>query len=150
MAGKSADIPVNPVLMSVMQAGGNNAITFRGYVGPSSADAYISVYPSLDDLSQSVEISKSDILGFADLPDSVMPLGAKIIWVKNSAIVTRRGAATLQGTIPNQQADVREVGRLRMQVRSALQREGETCQSRCSVCQSRCSVCHSRCSARRF
>jgi hypothetical protein len=138
------DIPGNPHLVKLMQAGAYNAFTFRGYIGPGAAEGRIVLYPSLDDLSQSVEFSKSDVLGFADLPESVMPLGAKIIWVKGDATIVRRGLTTPQRTIADKQPDVREAGRLRMQLRRFRAGPVGVCHSLCAICQSNClGICQS-------
>jgi hypothetical protein len=73
------------------------------------------------------------------LPDTVLPLGAVIIWVKKSATVIQRGVQDLR-EIPAPGPVVRTAGRLRMRLRRPL-RAGEgcrTCRSVCEICQSHC------------
>jgi hypothetical protein len=88
--------PENPVLAKLVAAGAANAIPLRGYVGPSTTRGRVSLYPSLDDLSNSVEIASSDILHFEAAPESVLPYGGVIVWLKKDAEITRRRVETVR------------------------------------------------------
>jgi len=143
MAGK--DIPANPLLANLVPAGAADAVTFQGYVGPSTNEGSINLYPNITDLSQCVEISRSDIIGFAPLPETTLPLGAIIVWVKKDASVARRDIKTLRDG-DTLESGVREVGRLRLKVHG-LSHGNDVCQSKClGRCQSKClGRCQSRC-----
>jgi hypothetical protein len=56
-----------------------------GYVGRSGKEGHVRVYPTLDDLSQYIEIREEDIVHSEDVPDTVMEHGASSLWVKGSA-----------------------------------------------------------------
>ena len=49
------------------------------------------LYPSLGDLSFSIEINKSDIVASAAAPESLLPHGGTVIWVKPDAEVVCHG-----------------------------------------------------------
>src|SRR3954452_721663 len=89
--GPYADLPANPLLAHLLAAvGATNAITLRGYVGPPRDNGYVVLYPRLDDLSESFEIARADILYFTEVPELVMPFGATMIWVKVDAQISHR------------------------------------------------------------
>jgi hypothetical protein len=133
----------NPLLTRLLSAGAAESVSFRGYIGASAKEGHITLYPNLDDLSRSIEIPRKDIIDFAELPDTVLPLGAVIIWVGKSATITERGVAELRD-ISSPGPVVRTAGRLRMRLRRPV-RGGEVCVSRCNTCQSRCLTCNSHC-----
>jgi len=160
MAGDK--ITEHPILAKLTAGGADNAMSLSGYIGTSLQDGHVKLYPTLDDLSESVEIARADILHAADDPKA--PQGGTTVWVKKDAPVTYHrtesvktsaqqlpitfspgGARAGGARAINDAVDVAR-GRLRMQVRRVA--VADTCQSRCSVCHSRCSVCHSRCSSR--
>jgi hypothetical protein len=137
----SANIPENHLLTRLIAGGATNATAMRGYVGPSTTEGYIVLYPSLDNISESIEIARDDILEFAELPESVLPLGGTIVWVKKDAKITFRSVKTVgKASDPAPKADFAEMrkGRLRMLLPS-LRRAVPPCQSHCSGdCQSTC------------
>lgn len=138
------DLPENPLLKRLVAGGAASAISFQGYFGPAAAEGCISLYRSLDDLSESIEIGEGDILDFAELPESVLPLGGVIVWVKRDATITRRSSQAVKSVdVSTAKSDLVQVGRLRMRVRQRPD-ASVVCQSRCAVCQSRCAVCQSR------
>jgi hypothetical protein len=139
----NANIPENPLLAKLLVTdGATNAITFRGYVSQSTAEGYVSLYPSLDDLSESLEIAQADILHFSEVPESVMPHGAMIVWVKQDAQITRHRSEIAK------RSDLGEVraGRLRIRVPKFSTELRKICASYCfggcKPCQSGCTPCH--------
>jgi hypothetical protein len=70
---------------------GADARVFRGYVGPSPANGRVSLYPSLGDLTFSIEIAEKDILESVDAPETLLPHGGTLIWVKRDAEVVFHG-----------------------------------------------------------
>ena len=141
--GKS--LPENPLLKRLFDGGAGSAISFQGYVGPAGTEGAIGLYRSLDDLSESIEIAQGDILDFAELPESVLPLGGVIVWIKRDATITYRSSRAVKSVDASAaKSDLVEAGRLRMRVRQRPDRAMGVCQSRCGVCQSKCGVCQSR------
>jgi hypothetical protein len=142
--GKNKDIPENPLLARLLVVdGAANAITLRGYVGRSTAEGYVNLYPKLDDLSESLEIAQADILHFSEVPESVMPYGAMILWVKKDAQITHRRGKTPERA--NLDEEVR-AGRLRIRVPKISNDLRRVCASfcfgGCRPCQSGCTPCH--------
>jgi len=138
--GPGAKISENPLLARLLVAeGAENAIALRGYVGPSRAEGYINLYPNLYDLSESLEVAQADVLHFAEVPETAMPFGATILWVKKDAQIVHRQGEAAENTGA---AEIRK-GRLRIQL--GMRRTEGVCTSRCSSCQSRCRTCQSRC-----
>ena len=80
----------HPLLNQLLEAG-PNLRAFRGYVGPDKNNGRVSLFPSLGDLSFSIEINKSDIVASAAAPETLLPHGGTVIWVKPDAEVVCRG-----------------------------------------------------------
>jgi hypothetical protein len=144
--GPGANLPENPLLARLLAAvGATTTITLRGYVGPSRAGGYVIVYPRLDDLSDSIEVARADILYFTEVPELVMPFGAVMIWVKMDAQIVYRRGETAKGT------DLAEVRKGRLRILTPLRRrlnDVEDCHSYpnppgCKTCQSHCYQCMS-------
>lgn len=139
----------HPLLTKLGLSGATNATSLTGYVGPSGNADTVRLYSSLENLSESVEVLRKDILHSASTPDTVLPYGGTIIWLRKDSQVTFHRS---QHTAVFQPADnlqapaagdplVVSRGRLNIRVRGGF--SSEVCQSRCQVCQSRCGVCHS-------
>jgi hypothetical protein len=145
------EIQVHSLLGFLYERDEMNCHVLKGYVGPSSKESHIRLYPDLDDLSNALEVSKSDILGHSPAPDSLLPLGGTIIWLRADArvVVAKSEVKVLTPSSEKQSVGIggiaRNKGRLKILLRSD---GGDVCQSRCgTVCQSRCgTVCQSRCS----
>ena len=137
------EIPLHPIFAKLNNENSTKFTTLRGYVGPSLTKGSIRLYKSLDGPSESVEIPQADIIYFADMPESILPYGAKIVWIKKDAEVTVNQVASVAGVKADREFTEVSQGRLRMIVRRGL--ASDDCSSRCNVCQSRC--CVSRCSA---
>lgn len=149
------DVDVNP-LLSRLLSHGVEASVLRGYVGPSKKEGTVSLYPALGKLNHYIEIDQGDIVETAPAPTNVLPHNGTVVWVKSDAEVVLHGdtvvtvpARTLRRPRPAvdettaeqpspDAADYVDVvrGRLRMSVRTAVQR------SDCSVCAS-CGPCSS-------
>jgi hypothetical protein len=80
----------HPLLSRLLEVGAN-VRAFRGYVGPDKDSGRVRLYPSLGDLSFSIEINKSDIVASAAAPEWLLPHGGTVIWVKPDAEVVCRG-----------------------------------------------------------
>lgn len=153
--GNAADwedkLQENPLLSQlVSEAGTEDAITFWGYIGPSSNENAISLHPSLESPHGSVEISKGDIVHVEDVPESILLFGAKVVWVRRDAAITRRGgnSADALGKMKRQDTveapmpvNVEEVssGRLRMNMKTLA--SDPDCHSPCATCRDCSSVC---------
>jgi hypothetical protein len=150
-----AELEENPLLSKLTRAGVGQSRTFWGYVGPSSEDGWVTLYPSLQNLGDSIEIARADILHVEDVPETVLLFGAKVVWVRRDAKVNRGRAIPAQafgrqrpssaaGTA-NQEGDVVEVreGRLRMQMMARS--DDPDCVSPCATCRDCSSVCISIC-----
>ena len=103
------------------------------------------MYPRLDDLSESHEVARADILYFTEVPESVMPFGGMMIWVKMDAQIIHRQGQAASGT------DLAEVRRGRLRILMPLRRrltDAPDCHSYpnppgCKTCQSHCYQCMS-------
>jgi hypothetical protein len=84
MAGDK--ITEHPILAKLTAGGADNAMSLSGYIGTSLQDGHVKLYPTLDDLSESVEIARADILHAADDPKAAQ--GGTTVWVKKDAPVT--------------------------------------------------------------
>lgn len=87
---KHEHLEAHPLLSRLLDVGAN-VRAFRGYVGPSKEDGRVRLYPSLGDLGFSIEINKSDIVATAAAPESLLPHGGTVIWVKPDAAVVCHG-----------------------------------------------------------
>jgi hypothetical protein len=150
----------HPLLSQLLEVGGN-VRAFRGYVGPDKDSGRVRLYPSLGDLSFSIEINKSDIVATAAAPETLLPHGGTVIWVKPDAEVICRGdtintvaarrtrqAGTLDGLVANvgetvagRLVEVRR-GRLNIQLRPRVMSTCASCT--CSSCETHPS-CTSSC-----
>jgi hypothetical protein len=83
-------LEAHPLLTRLLDAG-PNVRAFRGYVGPDEDSGRVRLYQSLGDLSFNVEIRKSDIVASAAAPESLLPHGGTVIWVKPDAEVVCHG-----------------------------------------------------------
>lgn len=122
-----------PVIVQLVgdQSGLTNAMMLRGYIGPSTSEDRITVFPTLDDLSQSFELARADVLAFVEAPEALLPNGGKVIWVKSDAVITHRNTKTAEQFVQMRK------GRLSI---TMLRRLGE-----CDVCISRFDGCESSC-----
>jgi len=80
----------HPLLNRLLEVG-PDVRAFRGYVGPSKDRGRVKLYPSLGDLSFSIEIDRSDIVASAAAPESLLPHGGTVIWVRPDAEVRCQG-----------------------------------------------------------
>lgn len=84
------------------------------------------------------------------MPESILLFGAKVVWVKRDAAISRRGADTagavgklkqqdrVEAAVPTNLEEVQS-GRLRMQVKVAA--NASDCYSPCATCRDCSSVC---------
>ena len=148
----------NAAISDILAKGGASAVALCGYVTPKKRDGHVTLALSLRHLGTTVEIDERDISHVADLPESLAPFGAKIVWVKFDALVSIsviRTANTIAAQIPSIQSNPQPSnaqpiqaageshlteGRLRMRVPGSLIVEsGPHCP--CSTCHSDCSIC---------
>jgi hypothetical protein len=143
-------------------SGGADAHVFRGYIGPSSTKGRVRLYPSLGDLTFSIEIAEEDIIESAAAPERLLPYGGTVIWVRPDAEIAVHGEQVTTHVVRSLRRDdgptVSEIasptsprasrfvevrqGRLQIRVRP---RSLDTCAScSCSSC-SGCKMCSSTC-----
>lgn len=154
-------LSAHPLLNRLLEAG-PNLRAFRGYVGPDKDNGRVRLYPSLGDLSFSIEVNKSDIVASAAAPESLLPHGGTVIWVKPDAEVVCHGDRinTIAARRPRQagaldvsSANVHEMqkagglvevqtGRLHIQLRPRVMSTCASCS--CSSCETHPS-CTSQC-----
>jgi hypothetical protein len=118
----------------------------------------VTLYPSLENLADSIEIAVGDILHVEDVPETVLLFGAKVVWVKREAKITRLHVDTAEavGTIETAETvdtaapkgAVVDVRKGRLHVRLRTQGRSSDCHSPCQTCKSCSSVCISTCRAK--
>jgi hypothetical protein len=148
----------NPLISTILAKGGAAATVLWGYIGPSSREGFITVHPSLRNLSVTMEIAERDIIHVADIPESIFPFDAKAIWIRNEAHIAHRvqeGADSVRThRVEDSVGSVSDVsttpgtveltrGRLRMRMTDL--RRASDCHSPCATCHSPCGVCVSIC-----
>jgi len=138
IAGNTQEHPLLSKLLASEHA--PDATTFWGCIGPPGRIGFVTLCPNLDLLGDSVEIASADILHTADVPESVMMLGAKILWVRKEAKVIRKRVETVDAdeTAHGQLVEIQK-GRLRMRMRPRSQEAD--CSTPCQMCGSTCTVC---------
>jgi hypothetical protein len=95
--GESKRFKEHPLIQKLRGDLGTEAeqtVRLMGYVGRGGKDGTIRLYPTLEDLSQYIEINEADIVHSEDVPDTVMEHGASSLWVKASAELTHRQTQT--------------------------------------------------------
>lgn len=135
------DIPEHPLLKKL--GGSTDVKTLRGYIGAGKDEGSIRIYAALDDLSESVEVKKEDVLHYEATPEAVQPFGSTTVWIRPSA-QTIYNVSRVENI--DRVKDIR-AGRLKITVGGGGRMQS-VCQSVCGVCQSVCGVCQSVCSAR--
>jgi|GEM_PF-5082454 len=81
----------NKLLTELLAKNATATNAVMGYVNTSENADYITLYKSIFRLSKSFEIKKSDIIHWEDAPETLLPLGAVILWLKkDSEIFSRR------------------------------------------------------------
>jgi hypothetical protein len=148
----------NPIIREILAKGGARATVLWGYIGPSTREGFITLHPSLRNLSVTMEIAERDIIHVADIPESIFPFDAKAIWIRNDAQISHRVEESSNlvrshrvedsvGTVsdPSTGPGVVEVTRGRLRMRMTDLRRGSDCHSPCATCHCPCSVCVSIC-----
>ncbi len=140
MSKKSESPPEHPLLKRLVSEQTIDVKAIQGYVGPSDNDECIRVYSTLDNLEESIEVRREDVIHHENTPENVLPHGAMTVWVKGGAEV----AVKLDRVAAVSKVDLKR-GRLRIRVPGSI--DGQVCQSVCGVCQSVCKVaaCQSVC-----
>jgi hypothetical protein len=159
----------HPVLSRLLNHDqGTDARVFRGYVGPASDSGRVRLYPSLGDLTFSIDIDEADIIASAAAPESILPHGGAVIWVKPDAEVVchgeqvttvsarrvRRGAtadvfttnAGAAASAAGRPVVEVQTGRLNIRLRRRVMSTCASCS--CSSCETHPS-CHSTCNQAR-
>jgi hypothetical protein len=138
-------ITENPLISQVLANGGAAATVLWGYIGPSR-EGYITLHPSLRNLSISIEIAERDIIHIADIPESIFPFDAKIVWIKKEAPIAHRLMENAEAVVGvNAKSGSVEIAKGRLRMRVAGQARGADCHSPCATCHCPCSVCVSIC-----
>jgi hypothetical protein len=134
-------ITEHPVLTRLLAEGGSDLRSYTGYVGASGREGYLSLYPSLADLSKSFELQGSDVVHVEPIPEEFAPFGAVIVWVRANADVSSQVVATAVTKAAPGDSPTINSGRLQMRVQPHLRKD---CISRCE-CGSTCDGCMSTC-----
>jgi hypothetical protein len=79
--------PVNPAISKLREAGGSGPAQFTGWVGSGAADGRTRLHLDVNALSYYVEFGNVDAVHWADIPEAVMPFGAKTVWLRGDARV---------------------------------------------------------------
>jgi hypothetical protein len=145
----------HPLLVKLLAQGAADTVALYGYVGPSRDGGSVSLYRSLDNPSEHIDIRREDILHIEDVPETVALFGAKIVWVRKDAKITHCQVETAEAVAAvslartndvarqNDFVEVRQ-GRLRMQVPLQGDVVARDCHTPCSACATgRCSECRS-------
>ncbi|MEU1389388.1 MULTISPECIES: hypothetical protein [unclassified Nonomuraea] len=134
----------HPLLVKLLQEGHPDTMTFWGYVGPPYQDGFVTLYPSLEDLSSALDIPLGDVLHIENVPESILLFGAKVLWVRRDAKVVRRQAGTAEASLTSEVAeDAGEIRTGRLHLRVKAERSGP--HSPCMTCRDCSSVCVSSC-----
>jgi hypothetical protein len=135
------EVQENPLIADLLARGAESATMLQGYIGPSTNDDVVRLYPRLNNLRDRIDIPRSDIIHVAESPRS--GLGGVIVWVKRDVKLDfRRIKSTEKKSERPEFTDVQK-GRLRMQVRAP--RGSDVCTSVCDTCMSRCLPCNGSC-----
>ena len=146
--GSDKTLQENPLVAQLIARGAETAVTLRGFVGPTTSPGYVSLYPRLSNLSESIEIAVADILHSVEVPQSA--LGAVVLWVKKDAKISARRVGVSQavsvsagnlaglrkgpaGAPPPNLVELRK-GRLRMRVRAQQSSDSPYCGIFCDDC----------------
>jgi len=97
----SKKIPEHPLLAKLRGDPAQtqeSTVRLMGYVGRATRQGCVRLYPSLDDLSQYIDVQESDIVHVEQVPESVMEHGGSSLWVKQSAelVHSRTETTTVQ------------------------------------------------------
>ncbi|MEW9806360.1 hypothetical protein [Mesorhizobium marinum] len=152
--GKTPEISVHPFFESANRQEATDSVTFMGYCGPSTGNGSMVLYASLNELADCIEVPSEDVLHVEDVPEAVLPFGAKRIWIRSKAKITRRRTGDAEDMTPalgNRKLVAISKGRLKMltRIRSARDDACGNCISMCSLCISPCNCreCSSECKA---
>jgi hypothetical protein len=91
--------PVNPVFSRIREARGSGPAQFSGWVGSGAEAGRTRLHLDINTPSFYVEFSNDDVMHWADVPETVMPLGAKAVWLRGDArvrLVRSVGAKAIQ------------------------------------------------------
>ena len=136
------ELSANPTIKKLVgdHPGLAKAMILRGYIGPSTSEDRITVFPTLDDLSQSFEFARADVLAVDDAPQTEVPNGGKMIWVRSDAVITQRNTKTAQ-----QHVQMRK-GNLSITMLRRLRADDVCSTFDCQTCTSNCGInCTSSC-----
>lgn len=65
-----ATLSEHPLLSKFARDGAVEGTSFRGYIGPSSDEAHLTLYSSLEDPANSIQIALADVLHVEDIPET--------------------------------------------------------------------------------
>ncbi len=91
--------PANPIITKLRETPGASPAQFTGWVGSGAADGRTRLHLDVGSLSYYLEFDNADVLHWADVPETVMPLGAKMAWVRGDArvrVIRSVGAKAIQ------------------------------------------------------
>jgi len=80
-------LPLNPTVSTLQQAGGRAHAPFQGWVGSGAGEGKTRLHLDIHELGYYIEFDNSDVLLSTNVPENVMPFGAKAVWLKADARV---------------------------------------------------------------
>lgn len=128
-------LPQNELLAELLAKNADDAVVFKGYIGPDRGKDRILLYENLIDLSKCFEIKISDILHHTEAPKSILPFGGVILWLKkDSEVISRETVGksesiTTNNSFRSTKDEVIEIraGRLQIIIENAKFAGGQPC-----------------------
>jgi hypothetical protein len=133
------DIEFHPALVKLAADGYPDAVALSGFIGPSSTEGYITLYRDLRKLERGLEVRLSDIVHVEDIPESIVPFGAKRIWVRKGADLELRISSVRRVETTESAPGFVESSAGRLRMRRPVREKAADCTSWCQIlCASHC------------
>lgn len=85
--GQTEALPPNPTISKIQKLGGRSGAPFVGWVGSGAGEGHTRLHLDINALGYHIEFENGDVMHSMDVPESVMPFGAKAVWLKADARV---------------------------------------------------------------
>jgi hypothetical protein len=133
------DIKFHPALVKLAADGYPDAVALSGFIGPSSNEGFITLYRDLRKLERGLEVRLSDIVHVEDIPESIVPFGAKRIWVRKDADLELRISSVRRVETTESAPGFVESSAGRLTMRRPVREKAADCTSWCQIlCASHC------------
>jgi hypothetical protein len=90
---KKPNLPQSKLLAELLAKKTGETVTYIGYIGPEEGPDQVVLYQDLEDLSKCVSIKTNDIVHYVAAPESLLPFGGVILWLKKDSDVTPNAPA---------------------------------------------------------